>query len=598
MLFSLTNLKRRTFRDPDDELLVMPKLLHGRSAIKLLEQAIALFEGYVGRPRSAYDSRSLEGVLGDYRLGRCIESCLLTRYSFVPPPLEVFLTPEQVAWLTERGLDSPTALRLALWDAANALHGGAVPPAERVAFLGDFAQQCGLPPEPDLIDSLTARDSEAAAILTRTGDTPAPRELMGLYNRGAVQTLLAHSTRIEFRVSQLPGHALKRLYFVAKRRGVYVEIEAVEGGGYSLVLYGPEQAAGTADKYGRRLAEVTLSLLRSLLQEDETEAPSVAATAYLIMHDKEYRFHITREILGRLEYGPDRVDSAGSGRVAENVATYSVGSSVDADDDVASEEPSFDSMVEARLYREFKSLERQGHTHGWLLQREPDPLLAPGVVLIPDFAFLRGDTRVFMEIAGFWSPGYREKKVAKLRALSASDGTTPLILAMPHEATASFTGLPFPIVPYKTAVRATDMLTLLDTHYGQREARQDAAQGQIESLQVAASERGFIPEREIAESLQAYTRTELLTSARMLDSDECIYVAGVGLFSKSRLEELRDTIETLLQARGGKIELDDVSLVVARSLSIPQLDIEALLTMWSDWRIERPSLFEAYLVCG
>ena len=84
----------------------------------------------------------------------------------------------------------------------------------------------------------------------------------------------------------------------------------------------------------------------------------------------------------------------------------------------APEEPSFDSMVEAHLYKEHRALERQGYTHGWGLQREPDPLLAPGIVLIPDFAFVRGDTRVFMEIAGFWTPTYRERKLSKLRALA------------------------------------------------------------------------------------------------------------------------------------------------------------------------------------
>ncbi|MDQ3928484.1 MAG: hypothetical protein M3328_04970 [Chloroflexota bacterium] len=65
-------------RDADGELAVVPKLLHGRAALKLVEQAIELFEGFAGRPRGDYDSRALEAVMGDYRLGRCIEACLLT----------------------------------------------------------------------------------------------------------------------------------------------------------------------------------------------------------------------------------------------------------------------------------------------------------------------------------------------------------------------------------------------------------------------------------------------------------------------------------------------------------------------------------------
>src|SRR5437667_2063693 len=164
-----------------------------------------------------------------------------------------------------------------------------------------------------------------------------------------------------------------------------------------------------------------------------------------------------------------------------------------------SEEPSFDSLVEARLYKEYRSLERQGYTHGWRLQREPDPLLGPGIVLIPGFAFLRGDTRVFMEIAGFWSPTYKEKKLAKLRALAALEGDeAALIVAAPQDSAPIFAGLPYPIIPYKNNLRMTDVLAVLDARYGQRERRAGAAQQQVESLREAALARGLVPESEIA----------------------------------------------------------------------------------------------------
>ncbi len=595
MLFSLSNLKRRTVRDPDDELLVLPKLLHGRAALKLLEQALTVFSEYVGRPRSEYDATSLEGIIGDYRLGRCIEACLMTRFTFETPSLQSFLPTEQVGVLVARGLDSPTALRLALWDAANAQCGGAVPSNERTQFLHEFSLSCGLSLAPPTVDALLMRDTEASAVLTATGETPTPKELMRLYNRGAVQTLLAHSRRIEVSISQLPGHALKRLYFVAKKRGVYADIEVREGGGYVLVLYGPEEVSGTADKYGRRLAEVTMSLLRSLLS-DNMDTQEIAATVMLILHDKECGFHLTREIMERLEYGPTESGSDGRARVEESVATYSVGATLTVEPESLAEEPIFDSMVEARLYREFKSLERQGYTHGWTLHREPDPLLAPGIVMIPDFAFVRGEVRVFMEIAGFWTPGYREKKLAKLQALSASGSEALLILAMPHDAVPQFAGLPFPTAPYKNNVRATDMLTLLDAHFGGRGARQDAAQTQITGLQSSARERGFVPEREVADALHAYTRSELLESVRLLDSEDATYVPGVGLLLKETLDSLQRKLGDLLAASAGRIELEDASKAVASLLSISQLDIEALLVLWPEWRIERPSLFEAYLV--
>ena len=221
--------------------------------------------------------------------------------------------------------------------------------------------------------------------------------------------------------------------------------------------------------------------------------------------------------------------------------------------------------MEARLYKEYRSLERQGYTHGWTMQREPEPVLAPGIVFIPDFAFLRGGTRVFMEIAGFWSPSYRERKVAKLRALASHEGYAPLILAVPLDAEQTFSGLPFPVVPYKNKVAATDLLTLLDRDYGGREERHEAAQSQLSALREAALERGFVPDAEIAQTLQAYTRTELLAIARSLDGDGCRYVAGVGLLSEQAIDKVSKALTTRASTSlpDHKLEVQDASTLAA-----------------------------------
>jgi predicted nuclease of restriction endonuclease-like RecB superfamily len=437
-------------------------------------------------------------------------------------------------------------------------------------------------------------DSDRAAVLTPTGERPTPRELMRQYNRGAVQTLLAHSTQVRVEAGRLPGMALKRLYFVAKRNGVLVDIEQDGAGGFALALYGPEQAFGSADKYGRRLADVTLSLLRALAQE--APGTDAHATAHLLLHDRPYRFHVTPEIMQRLEYAPPPAEAA-KGRVAEARAVYSIGSSVAPVEEAFPEEPSFDSMVEARLYREFHSLERQGYTHGWAMQREPEPVLAPGVVLIPDFAFTRGDTRVFMEIAGFWSPTYRERKVAKLRTLAAHVERDPLVLAVPNEAAAQFAGLPFPVVPYKTRVAATDLLSLLDSGFGSREERMEAGLSQAATLQEAARERGLVPEEEVARTLQAYTRTELLAASRSLDGAGLAYVPGVGLLSEYAISRAHQALEAAIaSAPDQRLDLQGAETAVAAALGVERVDVESLVQMWPDLAIQRPSLFEAYVV--
>ena len=79
------------------------------------------------------------------------------------------------------------------------------------------------------MDRLAGLDAEGAARLVRSGEMPTAQEVVRLYNRGAVKTLLAHSVRVEIGVRRLPGAALKRLYFIAKRSGVLVDVEEMEG---------------------------------------------------------------------------------------------------------------------------------------------------------------------------------------------------------------------------------------------------------------------------------------------------------------------------------------------------------------------------------
>ncbi|MDQ6694528.1 MAG: DUF790 family protein, partial [Chloroflexota bacterium] len=548
---------------------------------------LELFQSFVGKPRNEYDGRVLEAAMGDYRLGRCVEACLLTRYSFVQPQIGDLLAPEHIASLASLGIATPSYLRLYMWSKVNSDHGGFVTAAERAQIYAGLLADWGLPGPASIVDSLMNLDNELAAVLTPTGDTPTPAEIASLYNRGVVTTLLAHSADVRFDVSHLPGAALKRLYFVAKRNGVFVDIE--EGGaGYLLTLYGPEQAAGTADKYGRRLATVSLSLLRHLISEGYEE---VSGTARLVLHERPYCFHITAEVLSRLDYSPA---PGAAGKVAEGPAAYTVGSVVE----ISSEpgiDPLFDSMVEAGFYHEFSSLQRGGYTHGWRIEREPEPMLAPGLVLIPDFAFSRDGKRVYMEVAGFWSPSYKERKLAKLRLLAAESSDAALILAVPREATAHFTGLPFPAIEYKLRPRATDVLATLDRHYGEQEGRQEAAQSKVTLLREQAHDEGLVSEGNVAQAMQAYTRSELLASASLLSGEGCRYVPGVGLLSEEAIATVYASLETALAGSGNRIDLEEASSTAAAALSSQTLDIEALAQLWPQWRIERPSLFEAYL---
>jgi hypothetical protein len=81
-------------------------------------------------------------------------------------------------------------------------------------------------------------------------------------------------------------------------------------------------------------------------------------------------------------------------------------------------EPTYDSGVERRFAARFQALDLD-----WSLRREPAALATGTRVMIPDFALeWTGSTtpfRVYLEVMGFWTPEYVEKKLAQIDDLEA-----------------------------------------------------------------------------------------------------------------------------------------------------------------------------------
>jgi predicted nuclease of restriction endonuclease-like RecB superfamily len=79
----------------------------------------------------------------------------------------------------------------------------------------------------------------------------------------------------------------------------------------------------------------------------------------------------------------------------------------------------FDSQLEARFARDFARA-----APDWDLVREPEPISAAGTLIFPDFRIrhrLRPELSFLIEIAGFWSPDYLRRKLARLREAGRSD---------------------------------------------------------------------------------------------------------------------------------------------------------------------------------
>ena len=175
-----------------------------------------------------------------------------------------------------------------------------------------------------------------------------------------------------------------------------------------LTLYGPQEMTGSPQQYGRRVARLCRVLLgygvasaaRSEQRRQSAAALSKAiryAEATVHVFQNTYRFTMDAELLALLPAPEQEHEPA---RMAESAAIY-------------------DSSIEQAFAEAFASLERGQGTDGWQLEREPEPLLlsaravdafARGI-FIPDFALVRGKRRIYVEILGFWTHAYRERKI-------------------------------------------------------------------------------------------------------------------------------------------------------------------------------------------
>jgi predicted nuclease of restriction endonuclease-like RecB superfamily len=588
-MLSLAEVRWRTRKHPDGgpPLIQVAFLRHADdpTTAATVGGIISYFASLVGQPRRTYDADVPATIAGDRILGRGLALACGHWYRWQPLDFAAALPPDVTEALSRAGIDTPSALRLRLFDLANDRYPGFVPSARRSEALAALARSLRLSPDdaPHL-DRAMVLDAEAEAVLVAAEPQPAVAEVVARYNQGALAAMLRHAVRLVFTLDSPDGGLIRRLYAFCRRLGVYCDIEraGLLGDAIQLTLAGPDAVVGPPAAPGPRLASVARYLLGQMGSLDE-------AFADLIVRDRPCRLPLDRALRGIPGLAGETTDGTdgdddGPARVAEDRAAYDATT------------PTFDSEVEARLAREFAALRRQGRVSGWRLVREPAPLLAGRRVLVPDFALLRGDTRVFVEVAGFWTEGYLTKK---RQALEQLPPRTPLLLAVAPPAAAALAGLPFPMVPYRDTVPVSRLLAAAEAHFGEFDTRTAGAAERLTAT-CAADTSGRVPEESLAGVLGCYSPGEIARTLATLSLPAgWTYLPGVGLtgpgFQRAVDAALAET--WAVDGPGRRLSLSEVRSLLA-DVTLPEGDeaLIALLEQRPSCRVVRDSLF-AVAVC-
>src|SRR5918995_5008061 len=241
-------------------------------------------------------------------------------------------------------------------------------------------------------------------------DVIGPEALVGWYNLSLMQTLLFNCTKLDFYISG--GLNWKRVLRSVKRLGLMYHLQQPQQQQENRIicsLEGPLSLFKLTDRYGTLLAKLLPSIIFSSdkKREDGGGSGEWHLDAWIIRKTmdgrKIYEFKISKNEIPELMTDPYYSSSFPSSSIMEKQVAGSSSLYNDYNNN-------FDSAVEERFAKRFEQAET-----GWRLTREPDPLvLSNGGAFIPDFMFEKYDKKIYLEIVGFWTKEYLERKLQKL----------------------------------------------------------------------------------------------------------------------------------------------------------------------------------------
>ena len=291
---------------------------------------------------------------------------------------------------------TPMFVRQKLFEASSK-QGLALSDSQRQDIIQQIADQMHI--SSDTVETIMWSDKDENLVLTQF-DVINPKDLILWYNLSLFQTLLFKCTKLEFYVKG--GLYWKQVLRNVKRYGLMYNLEYHSADGakednddsIKCVLEGPLSLFRMTDRYGTSMAKLLPSIVRT---------PTWRINGSIIKKTEDgqkiYSFELSND--DTQEFLRSTIDTAYQNN----------------DNAVENDDYVYDSSIEASFATRFHQHFDQNDKFGWKISREPDPLITDGKAMIPDFLFERFGRKVYLEIVGFWTKEYLERKSAKLKTL-------------------------------------------------------------------------------------------------------------------------------------------------------------------------------------
>ncbi len=405
-------------------------------AAKLIEE---FDESWKNRERSGLLSERvsmLEEQYGDYKLVRGLYTLLQRRCIFGSKKSELTETNNRTAKrdllqatsqdaleLASRSID-PVDIRRQIFEESSK-RGFGLTDSERSEIINCVASRLGI--STSLMVENMWNDLEDNLIIEHFFKL-SPTELIGWYNLSLVQTLFFNCTHVEFSVKG--GLYWKRVLRDLKRLGLMYYLEQREelsgpqkqsyrenyirntqnwlssensGTGIVCSVSGPLSIFKLTERYGTSIAK----LLPSIVSAGRWFIKAWIVRKNFTSGKRIYEFELSADKSPLLLCEPIR-DGFKMGKTLQQLLNGNIDSTSNT---------YYDSKVEENFAKRFAQ-----SVKGWNLIREPDPIvLSNGKALIPDFMFEKYGKKIYFEIVGFWTREYLEKKLEKIRDITATE---------------------------------------------------------------------------------------------------------------------------------------------------------------------------------
>ncbi|MFX1512387.1 MAG: DUF790 family protein, partial [Promethearchaeota archaeon] len=482
-----------------------PHFLHSQDEPALLK-AVDYLENRIDQSFSDIVFEELIGFFQKPKIGRAVFEVLLSRFYGASgiPSTNIPLSPSdrQKLW---NFLAQTTINNLRNYEDSEKL-------------LKGFLLEINLTLSINKAKKLLFADHQDFRTLTRlASERESAKKMIRVCNTEMFASILRNAYEINFNIqNNLPGALSRRLLFLSRRRGVYLEFK--QSNTFNLRLIGPNELVGRRTKYGHALSQFTLEILSFLQHRRESFDLQVI---YENFGQERQMSHSSNEIPS-LDLIPLDLTQG------------------------------FDSEVEMQFFTEFSAV-----TSPWKIEREPETLIINGKLFIPDFGLKYRKKVVLLEIVGFWTESYLQKKVERLTQLS-QQLETPLLLLV--DRSLSIPSLPFRIFFYDKKFPIRDILHFLEDNYRKSEFERYLSDfsSKVETIihnfiLELEKKAGYLPEENVEKIVDVYTSNELTvlfsrySIVELLSRKGVVFIPQIGLLSDNKLQMIVKLLEKLFK---------------------------------------------------